>query len=95
MHAVNSLTLLAGLAAAANHQVQVGANDNLVFAPATIMAAMGDTVEFMWSGDRHSVTEGDSSNACMPLSGTAFNSGGMMTGVSLAIFDDRVMIENV
>lgn len=67
-HATVAATLLFGSAAAsaANHNVQVGPNGTLTFAPATLNIAAGDTVTFTNAGGFHNAVSDD---------GTTFDSG--------------------
>ncbi|KAF2663226.1 hypothetical protein BT63DRAFT_419056 [Microthyrium microscopicum] len=60
---------------AATHQIQVGTGGQRVFTPATVDAAVGDTVQFIWVAGNHTVTSGggSSSAACQPTA--QFNSG--------------------
>lgn len=57
------------------HVVTVGANDQLVFVPNVITAAVGEKVEFNFFGPSHTVVEGSFDNPCQPLSATSFYSG--------------------
>jgi hypothetical protein len=49
MLALATLFLLAGLAAALNHEVQVAPGGALVYQPPSIVAAAGDTVSFIFT----------------------------------------------
>ncbi|KAK6335527.1 hypothetical protein TWF696_002300 [Orbilia brochopaga] len=66
-------TTTSGSAAAATHTVLVGSG-GLVFSPDTVVAAKGDTVQFMFDGGNHTVTEAAFNNPCNP-SNNAFTSG--------------------
>lgn len=57
------------------HKISVGQGDQLVFSPDSIMANVGDLVEFQFVDDGHSVALGDFSNPCMPKDSSAFFSG--------------------
>ena len=81
MHSILALSALPAFAAAASHTVMVG-DGGLKFVPETITAAKGDTVQFMWTADHHSVVEGDPKNACSPSGSNAFYSGEVTMGVS-------------
>lgn len=50
MHFTKSLlaAAIAATASAATHQIQVGTGGERVFEPATVNAAVGDTVQFIW-----------------------------------------------
>lgn len=60
-------------AAASTHTVSVGSG-GLVFSPDTINAAEGDTVQFVFDGGNHTVTQAAFNNPCNP-SANAFSSG--------------------
>ncbi|KAF3918447.1 hypothetical protein ABW21_db0202241 [Orbilia brochopaga] len=75
-------TTSSGSAAASTHTVNVGAG-GLVFSPDTITAAKGDTVQFVFAGGNHTVTQADFNNPCNP-SNNAFTSG--FTGSSSTTF---------
>jgi plastocyanin len=49
MLAFATLFSLAGLAAALNHEVQVGPGGALIYQPPSIVAAVGDTVSFVFT----------------------------------------------
>jgi len=51
---------------AATHQVIVGQNNGLTFTPNTVTAAAGDTVQFMFSTQNHTVTAGNPNAGCSP-----------------------------
>jgi len=51
---------------AANHQVIVGQNNGLTFTPTTLNAAAGDTVQFMFATQNHTVTAGTPNTGCSP-----------------------------
>ncbi|KAF9265697.1 hypothetical protein L218DRAFT_957323 [Marasmius fiardii PR-910] len=57
-----------------NHKIVVGAGGNLVFDPANITAALGDTVTFEFHPKAHGVTQSSFSNPCSPLT-NGFASG--------------------
>lgn len=58
---------------AATKQVMVGPNGGLTFSPNTVTAAVGDTVQFMFVSQNHTVTSGNPSTGCTPSG--QFNSG--------------------
>lgn len=58
---------------AATQQVMVGPNGGLTFSPNTVTAAVGDTVQFMFVSQNHTVTAGNPSVGCTPSG--LFNSG--------------------
>jgi len=60
-------------ALAANFQVIVGANNGLTFTPNTVKAAVGDTVQYMFATQNHTVTSGNAAAGCTPNNN--FNSG--------------------
>jgi len=60
-------------ALAANFQVIVGANNGLTFTPNTVKAAVGDTVQYMFATQNHTVTSGNAAVGCTPNNN--FNSG--------------------
>jgi plastocyanin len=56
--------------------VMVGANNGIAYSPNTIMAAVGTSVEFVFSPPTHSVTQSSFDSPCAPLAnGTGFFSG--------------------
>jgi len=61
------------------HTVAAG-NGNLAYSPNTIMAAVGETIEFHFFAPLHSVAQGDFSSPCTPsANGTGFFSGDITT----------------
>ncbi|TLD38101.1 Siderophore iron transporter [Venturia nashicola] len=58
---------------AATKQVMVGPNGGLTFSPNTVTAAVGDTVQFMFVSQNHTVTSGNPNAGCTPNG--LFNSG--------------------
>ncbi|KAF3925295.1 hypothetical protein ABW20_dc0107403 [Dactylellina cionopaga] len=58
----------------ATHTVTVGAGGGLVFSPNSITADKGDTIQFVFSGGNHTVTEAAFSKPCNPLT-KGFTSG--------------------
>jgi plastocyanin len=62
---------------ATKHTVTVGSGGN-TFSPATLSIKVGDSVEWTWMGDAHTVTEG-AGTACTPKPG-GFDSGLNNTG---------------
>jgi len=78
MHFIKSIVAASACisaAYAATHQIQVGTGGQRVFTPATVTAAVGDTVQFVWVAGNHTVTSGGGTAgaACQPNG--AFNSG--------------------
>lgn len=67
----------AGDTAGTKHTVNVGSGGN-TFSPATLTIRAGDTVEWVWAGPNHTVTE-TSGNTCTARSG-GFDSGLQNTG---------------
>lgn len=65
-------------AAATKHTINVGPAN--VFAPSNLTIKVGDTVEWVWKEDTHTVTEGTS---CTPKTG-GFNSGVQNTGFTFS-----------
>jgi len=49
-----------------NHQVLVGQNNALTFAPSTVRAFPGDTVQFIFAALNHTVTSSSPLSACQP-----------------------------
>jgi plastocyanin len=83
---VMSLFLLASMASlsAATIQVQVGANGGNAFAPKDVSIQVGDTVQWTWQGDNHSVTSGVPGNP-----DGLFDSGVQNTGFTFSFtFND-------
>ncbi|KAF2399245.1 hypothetical protein EJ06DRAFT_557717 [Trichodelitschia bisporula] len=66
MHSFTLATLLAPAVLAANMQVIVGANNQLTFTPNTLTAQPGDTVQFMFAFQNHTVTSGVPGQGCVP-----------------------------
>lgn len=58
---------------AATKQVMVGPNGGLTFSPTSVTAAVGDTVQFMFVSQNHTVTSGNPNAGCTPNG--VFNSG--------------------
>ncbi|EPS38889.1 hypothetical protein H072_7346 [Dactylellina haptotyla CBS 200.50] len=56
----------------ATHTVSVGAG-GLVFSPDTITADMGDTINFVFNGGNHTVTQAGFSNPCNPSTNGFFS----------------------
>ncbi|KAF8182684.1 Cupredoxin, partial [Pholiota molesta] len=73
-----------------DHRIIVGANGNLVYSPANITAAIGDTVTFEFHPKNHTVTQSSFLKPCQSLqetSGTAgFKSGFMPVDASATTF---------
>lgn len=67
-----------GDTATTTHTINVGPGASNTFAPANMTIKVGDTVEWVWQGDLHSVTEA-SDTGCTPKSG-GFDSGIQSTG---------------
>ncbi|KAI0086386.1 Cupredoxin [Irpex rosettiformis] len=61
--------LAAGSAFAANIQVVVGGNSTLTFAPNSITAQAGDTIDFVFVAGNHSVTQSTFANPCQSNGG--------------------------
>jgi len=58
-------TLLAGaVSASTTHVVKVGANGTLTFTPDSVVAAVGDIVEYHFYGKNHSVVQGGFTTPC-------------------------------
>ena len=70
---IYTATLFPILAYGANTIVQVGQN-GLQFFPQTIKAAAGDTVEFHYYPNNHSVVQSSFDEPCKPIAG-GFDSG--------------------
>ena len=68
-------------AAPTKHTVNVGSGGT-TFSPATMEIKAGDTVEWVWMGDAHTVTE-STGTACTPKSG-GFDSGLKNTGATFS-----------
>jgi plastocyanin len=88
MHHVTGIKLLVlpMAVSAAVHQIAVG-QGGLKFSPDSITAKVGDQVQFNFDSSLgHSVVEGDYNNPCQPLDASAFYSGTVSSGVSLATF---------
>lgn len=88
MHHVTGIRLLVlpMAVSAAVHQISVG-QGGLKFSPDSITAKVGDQVQFNFDSSLgHSVVEGDYNNPCQPLDASAFYSGTVSSGVSLATF---------
>ncbi|KAJ8700775.1 hypothetical protein PTI98_003765 [Pleurotus ostreatus] len=64
-----------------DHKITVGADGQLVYSPANIQAAIGDTVTFEFRPKNHTVTQSNFNNPCQPLFDTTgkvgFSSGFM------------------
>jgi plastocyanin len=54
------------LAAGTVHQVTVGPSNTLTFSPNTINAAVGDSVQFNFATQNHTVTAGNPNVGCSP-----------------------------
>jgi len=67
------LGFLPAVALAANHVVTVGPGGGLTFAPNTVTAAVGDTVQFQFATQNHTATAGNPNAGCKPSG--QFNSG--------------------
>lgn len=79
-----STIALAGSLAVANaavHTVMVG-KGGLNYSPNSLTAAVGDSVEFQFESQGHSVAQGSFDKACSPSGGDAFYSGFVKPGVS-------------
>ena len=59
--------------------VTVGANNALAFSPNSITAAVGSSIEFVFSPPEHSVVEGVFDSPCTPSNNSGFYSGLMTT----------------
>lgn len=69
------------MALAATQKVKVG--PGLTYTPSTVTAAVGDVVEFMFVGGKHTVVQGSMDAACAPMSDAAFYSGMVTPNVRL------------
>jgi plastocyanin len=58
---------------AATHKVNVGGNKQLTFTPTSVTAAVGDTVQYVFQDQNHTVTAGSPNAGCQPSG--QFNSG--------------------
>lgn len=71
--------VLAALTATAAHAavVKIAVGPGLTFTPDSVAAAVGDVLEFRFTGGNHDAVLGDFSQACKPASpaGTGFASG--------------------
>ncbi|PHH90223.1 hypothetical protein CDD83_4228 [Cordyceps sp. RAO-2017] len=68
------LSLLAAGSAAKTVRIDVGRSGK-TFSPDSVTADRGDTLEFHFSGSKHSVVAGDFDKACSPLASGGFYSG--------------------
>lgn len=57
------------------HSIAVGEGGQLKFSPDSIMAKVGDQVEFHFMAAGHSVGEGDFTHPCQPMDSSAWFSG--------------------
>jgi plastocyanin len=62
------LQATAALVEAISIPVQVGAGGELIFTADTDRANLGDTIDFMFLSHNHTVTQGDPTQCCTPLS---------------------------
>jgi plastocyanin len=76
---VATLVMLAAVASAITHRVEVGRRGGLGFAPNNITADEGDIVEFHFNA-MHSVVAGDFKKPCTPVTRGGFYSGTMPKG---------------
>lgn len=74
----------AARATAATTKINVG-QSGLSFSPNSVTASMGDTLEFHFFPQNHSVVMGDFNNACQPASSGGFYSGFMPTSSGEAV----------
>ena len=81
MHFSNAHLSLAALVASTVHvqagatvQVTVGENDELLYSPNDITAAVGTAVEFSFFPKNHSVIQSSFADPCHPLTGGFFSS---------------------
>jgi plastocyanin len=84
---VNGLLLAASfgsLASAATQKVAVGSG-GLKYAPSSLTAAVGDTIEFDFSGVMHDVVQSTFESPCSPSSGGFFVSPQSSSGVTFTI----------
>jgi plastocyanin len=65
--------LQASMALGATYNVKVGGNQQLTFSPTTVKAVAGDTVNFQFLDQNHTVTAGSPTQGCKPSG--QFNSG--------------------
>lgn len=94
--AILSAAAAASLAMAETRVVAVGQN-GLTFEPQMVTAAVGDTVEFHFWPQNHSVVAGDANSGCSPLSGgQGFFSGFMpvASGMGDMVFQVEVSDTN-
>lgn len=87
--AAAAATLL-GAAAAKTVKIEVGEN-GLTFEPMNAQAEMGDTLEFHFYPQKHSVVMGDPENPCNPVSEGGFYSGFIPSeeGQAVSVFYPR------
>ncbi|KAH7024626.1 Cupredoxin [Microdochium trichocladiopsis] len=91
MPSLQLLPLFLGLAAAAKHRIDVG-KGGLKFEPNTTTAAVGDTIEFHFYPERHSVARGIFDKPCEAATTDGFYSGyfNVTTGEAKSVFEVKV-----
>ncbi|OAP56081.1 hypothetical protein AYL99_09260 [Fonsecaea erecta] len=90
-YALLSLGAGAAVASAATIDVNVGQN-GFTYSPDTVMAAVGDVVNFHFYPGEHTVTQSSFDSPCQPVSGNAINSGviNSNSGQASTMFSMRV-----
>ncbi|KZO95723.1 hypothetical protein CALVIDRAFT_537707 [Calocera viscosa TUFC12733] len=78
--AVLPAAVSAQTATGANHQIIVGMNGTVTYTPASITAAMGDTVTFVFVHGNHTVTQSTFATPCIYAQNATAGTAGFQSG---------------